>query len=288
MRRVVLFAALMLAGRISSAQTGLLVVAHGADSGWNARVRETVQQVRWTHGPVALAFLMGPEAESAGWDVAVDSLLARHVTSIVVVPLMVSSYGGHYREVEFYAGVRDTMTGHLMMMRHHPLPVPTRVTPALDAAAELGEALGARWRELSERDRARPLVLVAHGPIDSLDAARWVANLRSAATALPAAGLRAPAGVGLLWDDAATPVRAAAVAALRDTISARAAQAHDSVVVLPVLISSGSIDREKLPHDLEGLAVRYAPSSLAPLPALARWIERSGTEALAVSPNRAR
>ncbi|HJQ67039.1 MAG TPA: CbiX/SirB N-terminal domain-containing protein [Gemmatimonadales bacterium] len=271
-----------------AAQTGLLVVAHGADSGWNDRVRATIGQVQWSHGPVALAFLMGPEAESAGWDHAVDVLLAGRVTAIIVVPLMVSSYGGHYREIEYYSGLRDSMPGHTMRLRHHPLPVPARVTPALDSAAELGEALVTRWRELATGDRARPLVLVAHGPTDSLDAARWVANLRAASVPFSGAGLREPPGVGLLWDDAKPEARATAVAALRDTVNARASLARDSVVVLPVLISSGSIDREKLPRDLEGLPVRYLRASLAPLPPLARWIERIAGQALASTPGQGR
>ena len=57
------------------AGTGLLIVAHGAEHEWNARVRETVAQVRWRRGPVALAFLMGEDL-SADWDAAVDSLVA--------------------------------------------------------------------------------------------------------------------------------------------------------------------------------------------------------------------
>lgn len=276
---------LLLAGTPPAfAQTGLLVIAHGANAEWNARVRETVRQVRWTHGPMAVAFLMGSEAETAGWDSGVDALLAARAKSIVVVPLMVSSFGGHYREIEYYAGIRDSVAGHHMEMRHRPPPVPTRVTPALDAAPELGAALVARWSALSDRDRERPVLLVAHGPSNPDDAARWLVNLRSAAGALSGAGLRASMAVTLLWDDADPPLRAAAVAALRDTVKALAATSRDSVTVIAVLISSGSIDRQKLPMDLEGLPVRYTPMPLAPLPALARWIERSAAATLGAPP----
>jgi hypothetical protein len=276
---------LLLAGAPPAlAQTGLLVVAHGANAEWNARVRETARQVRWTHGPMAVAFLMGSEADSAGWDRGVDALLAAQAKSIVVVPLMVSSYGGHYREIEYYAGIRDSVAGHHMEMRHRPPPVPARVTPALDAAPELGAALVARWSALSERDRNRPVLLVAHGPSNPDDAGRWLVNLRSAAGALPGAGLRAPFAVALLWDDADPPLRAAAVAAMRDTVNGLATASRDSVTVIAVLISSGSIDRQKLPVDLEGLPVRYTPTPLAPLPALAHWIERSAAAALGAIP----
>jgi sirohydrochlorin ferrochelatase len=259
------------------AQTGLLVVAHGADSGWNARVRETVAQVHW-NGPVATAFLMGSDAATQGWNTGVDSLIAKGARRLVVVPLMVSTYGGHVRQIEFYAGVRDSLPAALMGHEHgthEEVPVPVTVTGALDAAPELRAALEARWHELNEADRKRPILLVAHGPNDSIDAAHWLANLGAAGQAL-AASARADARVMLLRDDAPADVRAAAVAAMRDTVMVLSRRAADSVVVMPVMISSGTITKVKIPHDLTGLPIRYHPRPLAPLPMLARWIERQG------------
>ncbi|MEO8453220.1 MAG: CbiX/SirB N-terminal domain-containing protein, partial [Gemmatimonadota bacterium] len=136
---------------IASAQTGLLVVGHGAGPAWNARVRATVAQVRWD-GPVATAFLMGPEAGSAGWEAAVAELVNSGARSVVVVPLMISSCGDHYRQVLFYAGALSEMPAELTGHTHgrpasHP-PIPFRVTGALDDAAELGDALAEVWDSL--------------------------------------------------------------------------------------------------------------------------------------------
>ncbi|MGH7631906.1 MAG: sirohydrochlorin chelatase [Gemmatimonadales bacterium] len=260
----------------ASAQTGLLVVAHGADPGWNERVRETVGAVRWT-GPVELAFLMGAEKESAGWAAGVARLAAAGAEQIVVVPLMVSSHGSHYRQIRFYAGELPSLPAELAGHDHgaHELPpVPMHVTAALDASPELAEALALRWRELDPEDRRRPLLLVAHGPNDSTDARRWVADIE-----MVSRGLRRSTGaelqVALLRDDAPPPVRAAAVAAMRDSVRAMAARAGDSVIALPVMISSGSITHRTIPRDLADLPLRYHPLPLAPAPALARWIERS-------------
>ena len=80
--------------------------------------------------------------------------------------------------------------------------------------------------------------------------------------------------IGLLRDDASPPVRAAAIALLHETVTRLAGTGRDSVAVLPVLISSGRIDGTTIPKDLSGLPVRYTAVSLAPHPALARWIER--------------
>lgn len=266
----------------AESQEGLLVVAHGAGAEWNARVRETVAQVQW-EGPVRLAFLMGEEKESAGWNAAVAQLAAQGAQRIVVVPLMVSSYGSHYRQIRYYAGELTELPAELASHdhgTHAPPPVPMRVTAALDDAPELAAALGVRWAELEEADRRRPLLLVAHGPNDSADAIEWIENIRMVSEGLRAR-TRSDLHVALLRDDAPPEVRRAAVAAMRDTVLAMAARAADSVVAMPVMISAGSITRLKIPADLEGLPIRYRPEPLAPRAELARWIERSARESAA-------
>ena len=87
--------------------------------------------------------------------------------------------------------------------------------------------------------------------------------------------------MALLRDDAPPEVRKAAVAAMRDTVLAMAERAADSVVAMPVMISSGSITRVKIPADLDGLPIRYRAEPLAPRVELARWIERSAKESAA-------
>ena len=273
--RILLAVALVLAPATAAAQTGVLVVAHGADLGWNNRVRETVAQVQW-NGPVAIAFLMGAEKDSVGWSSGVQALVAQGAKRIAVVPLMVSSHGSHYRQIRHYAGELAEMpaelSGHDHGMPEHP-DVPMAVSPALDAAPEFAEALASRWRALDGKDRARPVLLVAHGPNAPDDAERWVADISAVS-----AELREATGgelhVGLLRDDAPAEVRAAAVAAMRDTVLAMAKRSGDSVLALPVMISAGSITRVKIPRDLDGLPISYHAEPLAPSPALARWIER--------------
>ena len=286
MRRLLIAAALLLAlPAAARAQQGLLLVAHGAGHEWNARVRETLAQVRWTRGPAGVAFLMGEEADSAGWDAAVARLIRDGAKEIVVVPLMVSSHGSHYRQIRYYAGELDSLPPELASHDHGPAhaapAVPMRVTPALDAAPELAQALAGRWSALDERDRGRPLLLVAHGPNSAGDAERWIADISAVSE-----GLRRATGrelhVALLRDDAPAAVRAAAVQAMRDSVLAMAARAGDSVVAMPVMISSGSITRTRIPRDLADLPLRYHAEPLAPQAVLARWIERSAALAVAV------
>ena len=264
------------AGPLAAQRLGLLVVAHGADSGWNAGVRQVVGQVQW-QGPVELAFLMGEEAETASWNAALTRLEAAQLDSIVVVPLMVSSYGAHTRQIQHYAGLLPEMpsvlAGHVHGHAASP-KLPVRVTSALDAAPELGQILLARWQAQRTSDRNRSLVLVAHGPTGDADAEEWQRALLAANGPLQRALDGRPMRVGLLRDDAPAPERAHAVAAIRDTIAVLARRSGDSVLVMTVLVSSGGIDRIKVPRDLEGTPMRYAGVVLSPHPELARWIER--------------
>ncbi len=260
---------------LAQAQTGLLVIAHGGSATWNEGVRQVVSQVHWD-GPIATGFLMGEAADSEGWARGVARLVRAGAHDIVVVPLLVSSQGAHYRQIRFLAGETAHWPEELTQHSHpagEPPPVPMRVTPALDDAPELAAALTGRWAALSEADRRRPLVLVAHGPNSDAEAVLWIRNLQPAADALRNAG-GIPVEIGLLRDDAPVAIRSAAIAGLRSLIEGLAQQAQDSVAVLPVLISSGTIDRKTIPRDLAGLPVRYTPAPLAPLAPLARWIER--------------
>jgi sirohydrochlorin cobaltochelatase len=286
-RALFLIAFLALLAAPSPAQTqhtGLLIVAHGATPAWNARVRETVAQVKWERGPVAVAFLMGEEGDTAGWSAGVKSLIARGATDAIVVPLMISTFGDHVRQIEYYAGLRAKVPAGLADHDHRDpamtTSIPMKVTGGIDAAPELGAILLDAWRALSAKDRARPVLLLAHGPQTEDDAAHWSRDLGTVGQVLSAGGLTGEMRIALVRDDAAAEVRAAAIAAARDTIAAMARRTQDSVVVIPVLISTGSLDRLKLPGELAGVPAAMRPAPLAPSPRLARWIERVAADAL--------
>lgn len=271
---------------VAQAQTGLLVVAHGAGPEWNARVRETVAQVAWTKGPVATAFLMGPENQIAGWDSATARLVREGARQVVVVPFMVSSFGSHYRQIRFYAGELSELPPELAAHDHGTsgsAGLSMRVTHALDDAPELGAVLLDRWRALEAVDRRRPLMFVAHGPTTDAEARRWVAHLKETTSVIASEG-RIPVEIGLLRDDAPPPLRAAAIAKIHSQVRALLTSPADSVTVMPVLISTGRIDRVTIPSDLAGLPVRYTPMVLAPHAALAQWIERVAIARLETTP----
>jgi len=87
--------------------------------------------------------------------------------------------------------------------------------------------------------------------------------------------------IGLVRDDAEPSVRAEAVLAARELIELQHEATGRPVVVVPILISKGSVSNEKLPADLEGLPVVYGGEPILPHAAMARWIESRVRESLA-------
>ena len=255
---------------------GLLVVAHGADATWNDAVRAAVARTRWD-GPKSVAFLMGPQAVSAGWDTALAQLEAAGTRSLVVVPLMVSSHGGHYQQIRVYAGLSDSIPAELASHSHNASrrpSMPVRMTAALDGAEEMAGAVAEAWASLDAAARRRPVILIGHGPGDPEQTRRWMEQFARVERALEAAGLRAEVRSGLLQDDAPAAVRAAAIGSLRDTVMALARRSGDSVTALTVVVARGGITRVTVPQDLRGLPVAPVAAALSDSPFIARWIER--------------
>ena len=82
---------------------GTLVIAHGADRAWNAPVLETASEAS-VDGPVDVSFLMGEEASAYRFQDAAVRLVERGADRIVVVCLLVSSFGSHYNQIDYLTG----------------------------------------------------------------------------------------------------------------------------------------------------------------------------------------
>lgn len=259
-------------------RVGTLILAHGGDRGWNDQVR-TIARLVQTGGPVEVSFLMGPEAPAHRFQDAARRLADGGASSIVVVPLLVSSHSGHYEQIRWLAGETEELEE---MMHHHlhmagieraEVRVPIRVARAIDDSPDVARVLAERARAMEPETAGRALYLLGHGPNDDAAYAQWMRNLRPVADSVRAATGFAQVGVGLVRDDAPADVRAAAVAQVRAEIQAQHAATGQPVVVVPVLISRGNVSEVKFRRDLEGLPVVYNGEPLLPHPGLARWIE---------------
>lgn len=271
-------------------RVGTLLVAHGGSEGWNARVQQVAREVR-TGGPVAVSFLMGPGAAQNRFQDEVDSLVRAGATRVVVVPLLVSSYSGHFEQIRYLAGQTDSLEEEMMHHLHmagiaRPAArVPMSMTRAFDDAPEMARVLAAHARRLAPNDAGdRALFLMAHGPNDPLDHAAWMRNLRAVADSVRRISGFRDVKVGVVRDDAPPPVRAEAVKEIRDLVSLQASWTGKPVVVIPILVSSGEVGGVKFPRDLDGLPVVYDNLPLLPEAPMARWIEARVRDAAAGRP----
>jgi sirohydrochlorin ferrochelatase len=253
-------------------------------------VETLASQVRLA-GPVGVSFLMGPGAATHRFQDVVADLVGRGATEIVVVPLLVASHSGHYDQIRYLAGdyeaLDSTMLHHLHLggITRPETRVPIRITPAIDGAPEIAPVIAARARGLAPDPARQALFLVGHGPNSPEDYAEWMSDLRRLAESVQAISGFRNVMVELVRDDAPDPVRKEAVTRIRELIAMQHELTGEKVVVVPVLISTGRLSREILPHDLEGLPIAYTAEGLLPHEAMARWVEaRVRQSVLALQP----
>lgn len=273
------------ASEVFAQQIGTVVVAHGGDSLWNALVVDAARAAR-PGGPVEVSFLMGPAAKRTRFQDAVARLQESGADRIAVVPLLVSSHSGHYDQIRYLAGdsvrLDDRMLHHLHMagIERPNARVPLRITPALDDAPQVARVLLERARKLAPDDpEERAVFIVGHGPNSAEDHAAWMTNLRGVADSVKAWGNFRDVRVDVVRDDAPAAVRGEAVRRVREVIELQHMVTGHPVVVVPVLISKGAINRDKLPNDLRGLPIVYNGEPLLPHAEMSRWIEARVREA---------
>jgi sirohydrochlorin ferrochelatase len=273
---------------VAAAQTarsvGTVIVAHGGGPEWNEQVVEIARGVR-TGGPVEVSFLMGPGAKTTRFQDVVKKLEAQGVGEIVIVPLLVSSHSGHYEQIRWLAGdsvvLGDVMLHHLHMagIERAATSLPIRVTRAIDDSPEVARVLAERALAITPRPAGRALFIVGHGPNGAEDYAAWMKNLRPVADSVRALTGFRDVRVGLVRDDAPADVRAEAVRGVRELIELQFLATGDTVTVVPVLVSRGTVSQVKIPADLAGLPMKYTADALLPHPGLARWVEARVREA---------
>ena len=281
MRRSLLFTivfAVLAHATVAAQKVGTIIIAHGGDDGWNKQVLDIAALAK-TGGPVEVAFLMGPGASRHRFQDAARKLAGSGVSQIVVVPLLISSSSGHYDQIRYLVGeevaLDDAMMHHLHMAGLEPakVDVPVRVTRAIDDSPAVARVLAERALEMTNEPSKHALFIVGHGPNEPEELAYWMSNLRTLADSVGRFTGFADVRTGVIQDDAPPEVRAEAVKRVRDIIELQYAATRQPVVVVPALISKGSITKEKLPRDLAGLPILFKGEALLPHPLLAKWIE---------------
>lgn len=280
-------------------RSGVLLLAHGGSPEWNERVASVAATVD-PHHPVEVAMGM---ASRGTIEAAVHRLAARGVTDIVAVPLFVSSWSSVIRSTEYLLGLRPDAPADLALFAkmHHgahgehgagghcappcdptspvPMPLPVRMTPALNRHPLVGGILADRAREISTAPEQEAVVLVAHGPVPDDDNSRWLADMAELAGHVRRAAPFAAVHALTVRDDADAALKQQATEQLRAVVTAESSRGR-RVLIVPHLLSFGGIERG-IRERLAGLPYVMAGRALAPDPRLAQWvIERASTATL--------
>lgn len=288
---VSVFLVALAAARVAAAETGVLLLAHGGQPEWNARVMELAGQVDKTK-PTEVAFGM---ATRANIQTAVDRLVARGATDIVAVPLFVSSWSSVIRSTEYLLGRRAEAPAALAVfarMGHGagghgahattetaaavdgttPIKssVPIRMAPALNDHPIVAEILASRARAVGTDPPSEALIIVAHGPTEEEDNERWLADMASLSRRVAAREKFASIDYLTVRDDAPKPIWEKAKAELRAIVEKRTNERR-KVILVPLLISFGGIENG-LRQRLEGLTYTMAKSALMPDDRLVQWV----------------
>ena len=288
--------AVLLTSRVSAAESGILLMAHGGSAEWNGRVTELAAKINATK-PTEVAFGMATRATLQS---GIDKLVARGATEIIAVPLFVSSWSSVITSTEYLLGLRAEAPAALASyarMNHSPAPssggaaahdnhtdhsaatdattpvkspVPIRMTAALNEHPIVADILASRARTITRDASKEALVIVAHGPNDEDDNRRWLADMRSLVGRIKQTEPFASLDYVTLRDDAPKAVRDAATAQLRGIVE-RELAAGRRVLIVPLLISFGGIERG-LRERLAGLSYSIPENALMPDDRIATWV----------------
>ena len=219
---------------------GVLVMAHGGSPAWNAAVEEAVRPLAAEY-PLALAFGM---ADAGSMEAAVRELEAAGVRHVGVVRLFVSGESW-YERTEQILGLQDgapaPATGR-EHAEHSNMAMPMgfwEIDTALSFhmhedgladAEEMDAVLLRRIADLSQDPAGEVVLVLAHGPGDDAENARWIARIgERTELARRELGLRDVA-VFTLREDWADK-REQAEARIRDYVSRHHAAGHRVIVV---------------------------------------------------------
>jgi hypothetical protein len=268
-------------------------MAHGGSPAWNEAVIEAVKPLRARYD-IEVAFGM---ADAASLQDSVSKLEARDARKIGVVRLFVSG-DSFLTETEQIFGLRpgapeaataaaDPHAGHAAHGGHHMAfhRVVTQSTFALSArgladAEGMGTILADRAAALSRTPAQEDVLILAHGPGDDGENARWLAKLDARAAAIRARAPFRRVQVETLREDWPEK-RREAEARIRAFVT-RASEDGGRAIVIPFRVQGFGPYADVL----KGLDYAADQQGLIPHPEVTQWIEHE-IDALAAGPFRA-
>jgi len=268
--RFILLVSLCVPAARAESEAAVLILAHGGTSQWNKTVRKAVKAAELPY-PYKIVFGMGDTpAQQRDLQDAISELEDGGSHSIYVVPLLISSYSEVMRQWKYLLGV-DVQPGFM----NNPLfPVQKHSTvhfaEPLNDSSVVVEILLDRAHEISTSPDKETVIIVAHGPNDDSDNAKWNQILQNIANRLKErGGYRAAEGV-TLRDDAPSSIRQHAIEMLHQRVEA-ADKAGTRPLVVTLLLAPGGIEH-KIGLELRGLNYAFNTKTILPDSRISEWI----------------
>jgi hypothetical protein len=272
---------------------GLLVMAHGGTPEWNDAVLQTVGPLRARYD-IEVAFGM---ADAATLQDAVRKLEARNVRRIGVVRLFVSGeswlsrteqifglragapaasaahadHGGHHAHAGHHAATAPEHAGHgAHSMAFYRVETRSKFALSSEGLADapgMGQVLADRAAALSKAPAREDVLILAHGPGDDEENARWLAKIDARAAAIRAFAPFRRVQVETLREDWPDK-RAVAEQRIRAFVT-RASAEGGTAIVLPFRVQGFG----PYAQVLEGLDYVSDGKGLIPHSEVGKWIE---------------
>jgi len=266
---------------------GVLVMAHGGGEQWNREVSAALAPLSQEQ-PLEIAFGM---ADAASLQEGVRRLEAQGVKRIGVVRLFVSGESWYERTAQIVGlmpgaparpAPQAEHAGHAGHGEHggHRMEFWRLDSDAAFAlsreglmdAPEMGAVLAARARALSRTPASEDVLILAHGPGDDGENARWLARLDARADAVRRALSFRRVQVETLREDWPDK-RAAAEARIRAFVE-RAGREGGRAIVIPFRVQGFG----PYAQVLTGLDYEADGRGLVPQPQVAEWVRRQARE----------
>lgn len=312
MTRIVMILLAVTAVANAEPKRGVMVMAHGGDAAWNETVKRTVAPLKDKY-PTEIAYGM---ADTATMRDAVQRLEAQGVEEIAVVRMFISgesflgatryilglqseppqmdhaahgTHAGHGHQEPAHGAAADADAGHDKPSSAHHMSAPepieskARFLLSRDGVAEselIDDILVDRVQSLSSQPANESVLILAHGPGDDAENARWLANMERRVGRIRQIGPFREVRCETLREDWPDK-RAEAEQRIRSFVEEHGRDGR--VIVVPFRVSGFGPYRKVL----EGLEYVADEQGFCPHPNMTRWLEQTAAACFAQDEDRA-
>lgn len=266
--------------------TGILILAHGADEKWNKHIQNAVAGVKGNFKK-EIAFGMG---DAKTIQRSINKLESAGVKNIVVVPLFLSSHSEMYRQIEYVLGLREepdilfwilmnSSDGHGRngnhdagsdMLEKVKFKIPYSVANPVNYSPLIAGILEERL-SISDFSRQTSVFILAHGPISEEDNKKWIRDLGKYERWLSSRFGNVEFFGMTFRDDAPAFIKDAAVKKIQKAVTLEINKGR-KIIVIPFLLAPGGREME-IKKILEGYDCEIIAGALLPHPNISAWIE---------------